>query len=66
MGAGNAVLYVPGLLQLAFFVPNDKVLEFGLYPFILGDLIKLYIASLAIPAAWALLNRRLNHRDPSA
>lgn len=66
MGAGNAVLYVPGLLQLSFFVPNEKVLEFGLYPFILGDLIKLYIASLAVPAAWALLNRRLNHRDPSA
>ena len=66
MGAGNAVLYVPGLLQLAFFVPNDKVLEFGLYPFILGDLIKLYIASLAVPTAWALLNRRLKNGDPSA
>ena len=65
MLAGNVVLYIPGLLQLSFFVPNEKVLEFGLYPFILGDLIKLYIASLAVPAAWALLNRRLNNREPS-
>lgn len=57
MGAGNIVLYVPGLLQLSFFVPNDKVLEFGLYPFILGDLAKLYAASLAVPSAWALVGK---------
>ena len=57
MGAGNIVLYVPGLLQLSFFVPNDKVLEFGLYPFILGDLVKLYAASLAVPSAWALVGK---------
>lgn len=58
MGAGNIVLYIPGLLQLSFFVPNDKVLEFGLYPFILGDLAKLYVASLAVPSAWALAGKR--------
>ena len=52
---GNVVLYIPGLLQLSFFVPRDRVLELGLYPFIPGDLIKLYIASLAVPSAWALL-----------
>ena len=49
---GNIVLYVPGLIQLSYFVPEGKVLEFGLYPFILGDLIKLYLAALALPAAW--------------
>ena len=57
MLAGNVVLYIPGLLQLSFFVPDGKVLEFGLYPFILGDLIKLYLASLAVPSAWVLVNR---------
>ncbi|GIS95323.1 MAG: hypothetical protein CM1200mP22_25600 [Dehalococcoidia bacterium] len=36
MLAGNAALYIPGPLQLAFFVPNDKVFEYGLYPFMLG------------------------------
>ncbi|MCH7735884.1 MAG: biotin transporter BioY [Chloroflexi bacterium] len=56
MLAGNVVLYVPGLLQLSFFVPNDKVMEFGLYPFIAGDLIKLYIAAISVPVAWTLLN----------
>ena len=57
MLAGNVLLYVPGLIQLSFFVPQGKVLEFGLYPFIAGDLIKLYIASLAVPSAWLLVNR---------
>ena len=57
MGAGNIVLYIPGLIQLSLFVPNDKVLEFGLYPFIFGDLAKLYVASLSVPSAWALAGR---------
>ena len=55
MLAGNIVLYIPGLIWLAFFVPVGKVLEFGLYPFIPGDLIKLGIASLMLPTAWGLL-----------
>jgi biotin transporter BioY len=64
---GNIILYIPGLIQLSLFVPGyapdaaaegmilQKTLIDGLYPFILGDLIKLYIASLALPAGWALL-----------
>ena len=57
MLAGNVILYVPGLIQLSLFVPPDQptlatTLEWGLYPFILGDLIKLYLASLALPSAW--------------
>ena len=63
MLAGNVVLYIPGLLQLSFFVPNDKVLEFGLYPFVVGDLVKLYIASLVVPIAWTVLDRRRGRRD---
>jgi biotin transport system substrate-specific component len=52
---GNIIIYVPGLAHLSFFVPEGQVLELGLYPFIPGDLIKIYIASLALPSAWALL-----------
>ncbi len=65
--AGNVILYIPGLLQLSFFVQaidpsvpaaavGSTTLEWGLYPFILGDLIKLYAASLLLPGAWALVN----------
>ncbi len=64
MLAGNVVLYVPGLLQLSFFVPNDKVMEYGLYPFIAGDLIKLYIAAVSLPIAWQLLNLKQRRYGP--
>ena len=46
MLAGNVVIYIPGLIQLSFFVPNDKLMVYGLYPFIAGDMIKLYICLL--------------------
>ena len=62
---GNAALYVPGLLQLNFFLPADAasawgcadVWQCGLFPFIPGDLIKLIAASLLVPGGWALLDR---------
>ena len=60
---GNVLLYVPGLLQLGFFVEWKNVLPWGLYPFIPGDLAKLYVASLLVPAgSWALLRYRLRER----
>ena len=52
---GNIVLYIPGLIQLSIFVPEANVFEIGLYPFILGDLIKIYLAALIIPSAWWLI-----------
>ena len=54
---GNAVLYVFGLAWLAYYVPSGSVLTAGLYPFIPGDLIKIALASAAVPSGWALLNR---------
>ncbi len=60
MLAGNVILYIPGLLWLSTFAPaGDKLaatLEWGLYPFIIGDAIKLAAASLLLPAAWSLVN----------
>lgn len=62
---GNVALYVPGLIQLNLFLPANvaeawgcaHVWECGLLPFIAGDLVKLIVASLAVPAGWALLDR---------
>ena len=60
MLAGNIILYLPGLLWLSRFVLPEwacgNTLNCGLYPFILGDLIKLYVASLLLPGGWALVN----------
>ena len=54
--AGNALVYVPGLIQFSLFAPEGRTLELGLYPFITGDLIKLFLGALLVPAAWAVAN----------
>jgi biotin transport system substrate-specific component len=55
---GAAILYVPGLLWLKTFVGSySSAVEFGLMPFVQGDLVKTVIATLGIPAAWSLLGR---------
>jgi len=57
MLAGETVLYLFGLLWLWHFVSADKVLQVGLYPFMVGDLIKVVAAALILPAGWSLLRR---------
>ncbi|HBD29527.1 MAG: biotin transporter BioY [SAR324 cluster bacterium] len=55
---GNILLYAPGLLWLGSLIGWDKpVLEYGLYPFILGDLLKIAMAVLLLPSAWKYVNR---------
>ena len=54
---GLALVYLPGLAWLAQFVGTDKMLTFGFWPFILGDLVKLAVVALAVPAAWKLTRR---------
>jgi biotin transporter BioY len=54
MVAGEAAIYFFGLLWLAHFVPESKVLDFGLYPFLIGDAIKLAAAAVVVPAGWRL------------
>ena len=60
MLSGNVILYVPGLLWLATFAPAETrwatALEWGLYPFVIGDAIKLAAASLLLPGAWEVVN----------
>lgn len=36
----------------------DKTLVAGFYPFVVGDMIKLYIAAIALPGAWALFGHK--------
>ena len=57
MLVGSAVFYTFGLLWLSHFVPAGKVLQAGLYPFIVGDAIKVLVAALALPSGWLLLRR---------
>lgn len=54
----DAIMFGLGLLWLGNLVGWDKpVLEWGLYPFIVGDLVKIALASALIPAIWTWLKR---------
>jgi biotin transport system substrate-specific component len=56
---GNVVIYVFGLLWLHHYLHVNWATTFtdGLYPFVLGDLIKVFLAALALPSAWRLVRR---------
>lgn len=55
MGVGNTAIYLLGLPYLASFVGLERVLALGLYPFVIGDLVKSILAALLLPSAWKLL-----------
>jgi len=50
---GNVIIYAFGLPWLANFVEWETVLKVGLFPFILGDLLKVCWAALALSGIWA-------------
>ncbi len=55
---GNALIYVPGLAWLGVLYGWDKpLLEWGLMPFVLGDLLKLALAAAILPFIWRCLER---------
>ncbi len=52
---GNVAIYVPGLLWLGQLYGWDKpILQWGLYPFLIGDALKLLLAAVLMPALWRL------------
>jgi biotin transporter BioY len=55
---GNILIYLTGLLWLVRFVGWKKVLTVGLYPFIIGDTIKLLVAASILPLGWKLIKRK--------
>jgi len=67
MLAGNAVIYVPGVLWLGALFGWDKpILEWGFTPFILGDVIKIGLAMGIMPLAWFLMGKRSKGWDTTA
>ena len=56
MVIGNIVIYAFGVSYLASIVGSfDKAIQFGLAPFIYGDLLKVVIATALLPMAWKYL-----------
>jgi biotin transport system substrate-specific component len=57
MLTGSVIIYAFGLPWLARTADLglEGTLEAGLYPFVIGDLVKLYLAGMLLPAAWKLV-----------
>ena len=58
MLAGNVAIYACGLPWLGLFVGIGKALPLGLYPFVVGDILKAILAAALLPTGWKLLNRQ--------
>ncbi|WP_441246101.1 biotin transporter BioY [Kitasatospora sp. McL0602] len=60
MVLGNLTIYAVGVpyLALALHVPLARAAELGLYPYLVGDGLKVVLATGALPLAWKLLARR--------
>jgi biotin transport system substrate-specific component len=66
---GSVVIYLFGVpwLANALDVPAAKALELGLYPFVVGDLLKLFIAAGLLPSVWAFVGpRQAPHPRPGS
>ena len=59
MLTGNVIIYLVGLPWLAVVLNTnlEKTLEYGLYPFVPGDVFKLYLAAALLPGAWRFVER---------
>jgi len=58
MFIGSVIIYIPGLAYLGSLYGWDQpILKWGLTPFIFGDIAKLILAALVLPAVWKLLGK---------
>ncbi len=58
MLCGNAVIYACGLAWLGQFIGySEKLFAFGITPFILGDFVKIALATVSLPLVWRWINR---------
>jgi len=55
---GSVCIYAFGLLWLSCLVGIKKAPALGLYPFIVGDILKIILAAMVLPLGWKLLNTR--------
>ena len=61
MVLGNLVIYVIGVAWLANWilaVDLPAALQAGLWPFLIGDALKIVLAAGLLPAAWKLAGER--------
>jgi biotin transport system substrate-specific component len=52
---GEIVIYLCGVAWLSAFLGLQRALVAGFLPFVIGDILKMLAAALALPAAWKLV-----------
>ncbi len=64
MFIGNLLIYAVGVpwLMLSLDMTVGQAIDAGFTPFILGDLLKLFLAAMLFPAAWWVVGRRPGER----
>jgi biotin transport system substrate-specific component len=62
---GNVLIYLFGLAILARFVGETQALQLGLYPFLIGDVLKLVIATLLVSGGGWLTDHLNERQKPS-
>ena len=55
MVLGNIVIHTFGVLWLSFLIGLRQAIIVGSYPFIIGDVLKIILAAMILPAGWKLL-----------
>lgn len=55
MLTGECVMMLMGFAWLATLIGADKAWQFGVAPFLIGDLVKLALAAALVPAVWSLI-----------
>lgn len=63
MVAGDSVLFIFGLCWLMVWTKSANVLAVGLYPFIVGDILKIALATAILPSSWKILSRFQRHSN---
>lgn len=63
MLAAEIVMMAMGFGWLAGLIGAGKAWQFGVLPFIVGDLVKVALASAVVPAAWLLFAKRRPKAD---
>ncbi len=55
---GSFVILAFGLVVLSFYVPKAHLLADGLYPFLVGDVLKSCLAAGLLPLGWRLVRKK--------
>jgi len=57
MGLGSIIILLSGWAWLARFVSPVAAFQAGVTPFLIGDIIKIALASAVLPSGWAILRK---------